>query len=186
MFCMQVSMKACYKLIVWRWSRIPKVPKIASLQCLYSISKKKLKLKLIFCMQSFLKVYFSTLRTKVSYKVDIIIVNGHDQVFSNYSNKFAISLQYLKKEIRNGDHFWHADKSQSFYKLVLSFLMELSRHVQNTQNRKLVMFLQYIRKNVATALYSIVMHNIQIFCRGPVMFVVTSFSQIDVISIIEI
>ena len=179
-------MEACYKLIVCRCSRIPKVCKIASLQCLYSISKKNLKLKLIFCMQSFQKAYFNTLRIKVAYKADIIIVNGHDQVFSNYSNKFAISLQYLKKEIRNGDHFWHADKSQSFYKLVLSFLMELSRHVQNTQNRKLVMFLQYIRKNVATALYSIVMHNIQIFCRGPVMFVVTSFSQIDVISIIEI
>ena len=83
-FFMQVSIKACHKLIVWRWSRIPKVPKIASLQCLYSISKKKLKLKLIFCMQSF-QVYFNTLSIKVSYKVDIIIINGHDQVFSNYS-----------------------------------------------------------------------------------------------------
>ena len=66
------------------------------------------------------------------------------------SNKFAISLQYLKKEVRNGDHFWHADKLQSFSKLVLSFLMEVTRHVPNTQNRKLVIFLQYIRKNVTT------------------------------------
>ena len=103
-------MKACYKLTVWRWSRISRVPKIASLQCLYSISKKNLKLKLIFGMQSFQKIYFNTLSIKVAYKVDIIIVNGHDQVFSNYSNKFAISLKYLKKEIGNGDHFWHADK----------------------------------------------------------------------------
>ena len=102
------------------------------------------------------------------------------------SNKFAISLQYLKKEVRNGDHFWHADKRQSFYKLVLSFLMELARHVQNTQNRKLVIFLQYIRKNVATALCSTVMQNIQIFYRGPVMFVVTCFSEIYIMSIIEI
>ena len=79
------------------------------------------------------------------------------------SNKFAISLQYLKKEVRNGGHFWHADKRQSFYKLVLSFLMEVARHVQNTQNRNLVKFLQYIRKKVATALCPIVMQNIQIF-----------------------
>ena len=179
-------MKACYKLIVWRWSRIPKVPKIASLQCLYSISKKNFKLKLIFYMQSFQKVYFNTLSIKVAYKVDIIIINGHDQVFSNYSNKFAIPLQYLKEEIRNRDHFWHADKRQSFYKLVLSFLMEVGRLVQNTQNIKLVIFLQYIRKCVATSLRSIVMQNIQIFCRGPVMFVVTCFPQIDVISVIEI
>ena len=34
--------------------------------------------------QSFLKVYFNTLGIKVSYKVNIII-NGHDQAFSNYS-----------------------------------------------------------------------------------------------------
>ena len=32
------------------WSSIPKVPKIASLQCLYNISKKELDMKLIFCM----------------------------------------------------------------------------------------------------------------------------------------
>ena len=59
-------------------------------------------------------------------------------------------MQYLyniSKEVRNGGHFWHGDKRQSFYKLVLSFLMEVARHVQNTQNRKLVIFLQYIKKN---------------------------------------
>ena len=33
--------------------------------------------------QSFLKVYINTLGIEVSYKVDIIIINGHDQVFSN-------------------------------------------------------------------------------------------------------
>ena len=102
------------------------------------------------------------------------------------SNKFAISLQYLKKEVGNGYHFWHADKRQRFYKSVLSFLMEVARHVQNNQNRKLVIFLQYFRKNIATALRSIVMQNIQIFYRDPVMFVVTCLSQIDVISIIEV
>ena len=53
-FCMQISMKACYKLILWfwwGWSSIPKVLKIASLQCLYNISKKKIEMKLIFCMR---------------------------------------------------------------------------------------------------------------------------------------
>ena len=35
----------------------------------------------------------------------------------------------------------------SFYKLVLSFLMEVARHAKNTQNRKLVIFLQSIKKN---------------------------------------
>ena len=67
----------------------------------------------------------------------------HSQI--TQSNKFAISLQYHKKEVWNGVHFWHADKSQSFYKLVSYFLAEVTRHVQNTQNRKLVIFLQYIK-----------------------------------------
>ena len=35
--------------------------------------------------QSFLKVHFNTLDIKVSYKADIIIINGLDQAFSNYS-----------------------------------------------------------------------------------------------------
>ena len=53
-FCMHVSMKTYYKLILWfwwRWWSIFKVPKIASLQSLYNISKNKLDVVLIFCMQ---------------------------------------------------------------------------------------------------------------------------------------
>ena len=67
----------------------------------------------------------------------------HSQITE--SNKFAIFLQYLKKEVRNGGHFWHADRLQRFYKLVLYFLMEVARYVQNTRNRKLVIFVQYIK-----------------------------------------
>ena len=37
--------------------------------------------------QRFLKVCFNTLDIKVSYKFDIIIINWHDQAFSNYSIK---------------------------------------------------------------------------------------------------
>ena len=67
---------------------------------------------------------------------------------STQSNKFVIPLQYLKKEVRNGVHFLHADKHQSFYKLALLFLIEATRHVQSTQNGKLIIFLQYIKKKV--------------------------------------
>ena len=90
--------------------------------------------------------------------------------------KFAISLQYLKKEVRNGVYFLHADKHQSIYKLALLFLMEVARHVQSTQNRNLELFLQYIKKKVSQLLLcSIVMQNIQIFYGGPVMFVAIFF-----------
>ena len=43
----------------------------------------------------------------------------HSQGSQN--NKFAISLQYLKKEIKNGVHFLHEDKYQNFYKLDYRF-----------------------------------------------------------------
>ena len=76
-----------------------------------------------------------------------------------------MSLQYLKKENRNGVHFLHADEHQSFFfKLALLFLMEVNRHIQSTQNRKLVIILQYIKKKVSQLLLcSIMMQNIQIF-----------------------
>ena len=114
---------------------------------------------------------------KVSYKLILSLLMGRIKDFkSTPSNKFAISLQYLKKEVWNGVHFLHADKHQSFYKLALSFLIEAARHVRSTQNRMLVIFLQYIKKKVLQLLLcSIVMQNIQIFYGSPVMLVVTCF-----------
>ena len=91
-------------------------------------------MKLIFCVyQSFLQVNFNTLGIKVSYKVVLSLsmdMIKHSQ--STQSNKFAISLQYFKKEVRNGVHFLHADKYQSFCKLALSFSVEVARHAQST------------------------------------------------------
>ena len=43
--------------------------------------------------------------------------------------------------MEKGVHFLHADKHLSLYKLV-----ELTRHVQSTQKRNLVIFLQYPQK----------------------------------------
>ena len=52
----------------------------------------------------------------------------------------------------------------------------MARHVQSTQNKKLVIFLQYIKKKVPQLLFcSIVMQNIQIFGGGALMFDVTCF-----------
>ena len=79
-FCMQISMKLSYKLILcfwWEWSCIPKVSKIGSFQCLYNISKKK---KIDFLNtdkhQSFLQLDFNTLGIKVSYSVILSLLIG--------------------------------------------------------------------------------------------------------------
>ena len=94
----------------------------------------------------------------------------HSQI--TQSNKFAISLQHLKKEVRNGGHFGHADKRQSFYKLVLSFLVEVATHVQNTQNKKLVKMLRKNCRNCFVFYYDAKHSDI---LQEPVMFVVTCF-----------
>ena len=74
---------------------------------------------------------------KISYKVIVLLVMGminHSE--STQSNKFALSLQYLKKEFSNGVHFLHEDKHQSFYKSALVFSMEVAGYVQSTITKK--------------------------------------------------
>ena len=132
----------------------------------------------------------------------------YSQNFQN--SEFAISLQYLKKEVTDEVDFSHAEKHKScpqvdfytfvikvldkmmlsllmawsnihkvltatslqylcniskkkgrdsveflriiFYKLVLLFLMEVVRYVESTQNKKLVIVLEYLKRKVfATA-----------------------------------
>ena len=56
--------------------------------------------------------------------------------------------------------------------------MEAARHIQRTLNKKLLIFLQYIKRKVSQLfLYPIVMQIIQIFYGGPVMFVVPCFGK---------
>ena len=73
--------------------------------------------------------------------------DGVGQVFSKYPGKqFATSLQYLQKKVRDEADFLHADKHQLFG---ISFLTEMTRHVQNTQNMQFVMFWrQYLVKKI--------------------------------------
>ena len=63
-------------------------------------------MKLIFCIQTSMKV---------SYKLILWFLMGmvkHSQSYQN--SKLAMSLQYLKKEVRDEVDFLHADQHQSF------------------------------------------------------------------------
>ena len=76
---------------------IPKVS-TANFQCLYNILKK-VRDEVFFLHQNFLQVDFNTWDINVSYKVILSVLIGmikHSE--STQSNKFAISLQYLKKK----------------------------------------------------------------------------------------
>ena len=118
------------------WSSIPKIPKIASLECLYSISKKNLEMKLILCIQiniflNFLQVDFQAWGIKVCCEVILSLLIGMIKYSqSTQSIKIEISLQYPKKRL-DGFHFLYAHKHQSFFKSALSLLMKLVRHTQN-------------------------------------------------------
>ena len=66
-----------------------------------------------------------------------------------FQNKFAISLQYLKKEVSDEDkHFLHADKHESLLQIDTMILMGIVRHCQSSQNSKFAMSLQYLKKEV--------------------------------------
>ena len=77
----------------------------------------------------------------------------HSQIVQN--SKFAMSLQYLKKEFRNEVDFLHADKYQSSLqldfnplamtiscKMILSLLMGMIKNSQSTQS---ITSLQYLK-----------------------------------------
>ena len=93
------------------------------MQCLYNIQYLKKEVRDAVDVsqadkhQSFQQADLSTLGNKVSYKVMILslLMGMIKDSQSIESSKFAISLQYLKIEVRDGAHFLHADKHQSFH-----------------------------------------------------------------------
>ena len=108
--------------------------------------------------QYFLQVNLNTLDIRVSYKIILSLLMSMISIIKILN---VTSLQFLNKISK---------------KLALSFWTEVSRHTQSIQNRKLVIFFQYLKKKLSRLLLcSIVMQNIQIFYGGPVMFVVTSY-----------
>ena len=70
----------------------------------------------------------------------------HTEITQNI--KFAISSQYLKKEVNDGVDFLHPYKHKSFLQIDTLTLMEMVKHSPISQNGKFAMSLQYLRKEV--------------------------------------
>ena len=92
-------------------------------------------MKLIFCLQ---------IQTKVFSKLVVslwVCIARHAQ--NTQYNKFAISLQYLKKEMSDEIDFLHADKYEKLIKLQIDtmILMGMVKHSQSFQNSKFAMYL---------------------------------------------
>ena len=109
-------------------------------------------------------------------QIDTMILMGmvkHSQ--SSQNSKFAMSLQYLKKEVRDEVDFLHADKHQSFlqvdfntlgikvsYKVILSLLMGMIKHSQSTQSNKFAISLQYLKKKLRMEFIFCMQKNIKV------------------------
>ena len=76
-----------------------------------------------------------------------MVITRHTQNIQ--SNKFAISLQYLKIEERDESIFLHEKNIKFPYKLMLSVLVIIDCHAQITQNNKFAISLQYPKIEVS-------------------------------------
>ena len=70
----------------------------------------------------------------------------HSQITQN--NKFAISLQYLKKEASEKVDFLHEGKYESFLQIDTLILMGLVKRFQSSQNSKFAIYLQYLKQEL--------------------------------------
>ena len=73
-------------------------------------------------------------------------VARHAQIAQN--NKFAISLQYLKKEVSDEVDFSQVDKHESFLKIDTVIFDGDGQASQSFQNSKFAMSFQYLKKEV--------------------------------------
>ena len=71
-------------------------------------------------------------------------VARHPQITQN--RKFAISLQYLKREVNDEVDFLHAGKQENLPQIDTMALMDMVKHLQNSQNCKFAISVQYLKK----------------------------------------
>ena len=67
----------------------------------------------------------------------LLLLGVSKHVQSTQNIKFSISLKYFKK-VGKDEHVLYGDNHQSFYKLVVSFLVVIARHAQSNRNSKFV------------------------------------------------
>ena len=94
-------------------------------------------------------IFFHADKRESLLQIGTVILMGmvkHSQ--SSHNSKFAMSLQFLKKEVRNRVHFLHADKYQIFYKLGLSFFDKSGQTCLKYPEREVGNILQYIKKKL--------------------------------------
>ena len=62
--------------------------------------------------------------------------------------QFAISLQYLKKEVNDEADYLHTGRHENSLRTDAMILLGMVKHFQSSQNSKFAMSLQYLKKEV--------------------------------------
>ena len=179
-FCMQISIKALQidTMILMRMIKFSQSYQNSKFAMSLQYLKKEFNLwdEVNFCMQINIKIPYKLIATLWASKFPARWYYHYWWAWSRILKVLSVtSLQYLynilKKEVWNGANLLLADKHWSSYKLALSILMEVPRHTKGSQNRQVVIFLNYVKKKVLHLLLcSMVMQNFQIFREGPVEF----------------
>ena len=78
---------------------------------------------------------------------DTIIFDVCGKTCPNYTHKkkFAISLQYLKREVNDEVDFLHVGKHENSLQIDTMILIEMVKHFQSSQNSKFAMSVQYLK-----------------------------------------
>ena len=108
---------------------------------LYNISREPQAVKLIFCLQINTIVLFKLI---VALWVCVARLAQRAQY-----NKFAMSLQYFKENVKDEVDFLSADKHQRCLQIDTTFQVCLTSHARTTQNNKFAMSLQCPKEEVS-------------------------------------
>ena len=100
-------------------------------------------IKLTFCLQ---------INTKVFYKIVSLWVCVARHAQSTENNKFTISLQYVKENVKDEVDFLPADKCLRFLRSDTITLGVCGQAFTITQNNKFAISLQYVKKEVVMQL----------------------------------
>ena len=102
---MQINIKVFYKLILLFWVSVAmhaQSTQNKKFSYLCNIFRKTWGIKLIFCLQINTKIFYKLISSFWEF------LARHAQ--STQNNNFAISLQYLKENMKDGVEFLSADK----------------------------------------------------------------------------
>ena len=128
-FCLQINTEVDSITLVLHCQAYPKYPK--QVEDIFVISQGKI--------ERWTWSFVSRKPSKVSSNCyyHIRCVTRHAQITQN--NNFAISLQYLQKELSDEVHFLHLDKHESLIQIDGIILMEMLKDSRTFQNSKFVM-----------------------------------------------